>query len=857
MMTDSNVQTRKLTLLTWNIRGLHNPQKISKTLAYLDRHNVDIACLQETHLPHNTDNKEGFRWAGFRISSSYSAYARGVLIIIKRNVPFTPTSTLTDDQGRYAIVQGNLGGTNITIITTYGPNTDDPEFYAQIWAKLHKLPPAPIVWGGDFNTCLDPQRDRSTGTDRYGKQAAQVLKAGMEDWAMLDIWRKRHPGVKSGTCISSTHNTWSRIDYWLTTKEISTWTTGVEHLPRTLSDHAPVKLTLSITTHTPRQFTWRLQPSALLDPVYHRELQQAIEEFFQLNAGTVQSSCTLWEAFKVTIRGHCISKHVGIRGDLQQQLQLVEREIKRLESEYTVTQDKTLLAEIRNQTNKFNELAEDELKYISRRYRARAYGEGGRPGRSLSFKLKPSITSKYITQIMNEQGEMVYDTPSIVRTFSTFFSALYTAQTAVSEQEINEYLDDIALAWLSHEHREYLSQPSAEEEFRAAINSLPNNKAPGLDGLPREFYKMYKDILIPHLAAMFEEAYENGVLPSSLREALLIALPKPDKDLRQCDSYRPLSLLNIDVKILAKIIATRIQPFLTFLVRPDQAGFIPTRATSQNIRTIFTMYHSLDQDIPATAALLDAAKAFDSVEWPFMLTVLRRMGFPDPLLKWIRMLYTTPTARIRINGNTSPPIDIHRGTRQGCPLSPLLFALILEPLACKIRQKHREAALQFDLRPIGISLYADDMVIYTREPDKHLNSLIREYIKFEAYAGLKINWSKSVIIPLTTSTTQPNLDYPLKWSTDPVKYLGIWIHRDPALVIRENYGTALTKLATQVERWVTLPLSLADRIAIQKMIVLPRLLYLFCNIPIWLTQTLFKQIRATLQRLTWPENKHG
>lgn len=227
------------------------------------------------------------------------------------------------------------------------------------------------------------------------------------------------------------------------------------------------------------------------------------------------------------------------------------------------------------------------------------------------------------------------------------------------------------------------------------------------------------------------------------------------------------------------------------------------------------------------------------------------MGFPEPFLRWIEILYSTPTARLRINGHMSTPFTIGRGTRQGCPLSPILFTLILEPLASKIRQRHSEAALQFHLRPLIISLYADDMVLFTRQPQVFLNKLIREYIRFEQYSGLSINWDKSVIIPLTPATKQPTLDYLLKWSMDPVKYLGIWIHRDPELVIRENYGRAMTSLDEQIERWIRMPLSLADRIALQKMIMVPTFLYLFINIPIWITQALFSKLRTAMQRLTW------
>lgn len=128
--------TRSLIFMTWNVRGLNNPQKIRNVFAYLDRHKVDVACIQETHLTQSSEDRVGTRWASFRKASSYSTYARGVLILIKRGIPFTLLISITDDQGRYIITQGNFGGTILTLVNTYGPNIDDPAVFVQIWAKL-------------------------------------------------------------------------------------------------------------------------------------------------------------------------------------------------------------------------------------------------------------------------------------------------------------------------------------------------------------------------------------------------------------------------------------------------------------------------------------------------------------------------------------------------------------------------------------------------------------------------------------------------------------------------------------------------------------------------------------------------
>lgn len=143
------------------------------------------------------------------------------------------------------------------------------------------------------------------------------------------------------------------------------------------------------------------------------------------------------------------------------------------------------------------------------------------------------------------------------------------------------------------------------------------------------------------------------------------------------------------------------------------------------------------------------------------------------------------------------------------------------------------------------------MTLYIRDPDTNLSPILREYIKFAQHSGLHINWAKSIIVPLTDSTRPQQVEFPLEWQIDPVRYLGIWFHRNPDIVIRSNYGVAITKLEEKIARWIRLPLSLADRLAIIKMVILPKILYLFNNIPIKLPKTIFQRLNAMLTTFIW------
>lgn len=164
-------------------------------------------------------------------------------------------------------------------------------------------------------------------------------------------------------------------------------------------------------------------------------------------------------------------------------------------------------------------------------------------------------------------------------------------------------------------------------------------------------------------------------------QAIISLILKKDKNPLECGSYRPISLLNCDYKILAKLLSTRLENFMCQIISPDQTGFIRDRYSFINIRRLFNILYSPHSNSPEVVLSLDAEKAFDRVEWIYLFRVLEKFGFGPILISWIKILYAAPKASVRTNNVTSDCFNLQRGTRQGCPFSPLLFAVAIVPLA--------------------------------------------------------------------------------------------------------------------------------------------------------------------------------
>jgi len=141
---------------------------------------------------------------------------------------------------------------------------------------------------------------------------------------------------------------------------------------------------------------------------------------------------------------------------------------------------------------------------------------------------------------------------------------------------------------------------------------------------------------------------------------------------------------------------------------------------------------------------LDAEKAFDKIQHHFMIKVLERIGIQGPYLNIVKAIYSKPVANIKLNGEKLEAIPLKSGTRQGCPLSPYLFNIVLEVLARAIRQQKEIKGTQIGKKEVKISLFVDDMIVYLTDPKSSTRELLNLINIFSKVAGYKINLNKSV-----------------------------------------------------------------------------------------------------------------
>ena len=203
-----------------------------------------------------------------------------------------------------------------------------------------------------------------------------------------------------------------------------------------------------------------------------------------------------------------------------------------------------------------------------------------------------------------------------------------------------------------------------------------------------------------------------------------------------------------------------------------------------NLRRLFNILYTKHKEETAVISL-DAQHVFDQVEWPYMMFALKKFGFGPSLMKWIEIIYSHPTASIITNQNISPPFAIHRGTRQGCPLSPFLFAIIIEPLAASFRQSPLISPIDMYGNKHHLSLYADDILLYIANLQTSIPSLLTLIHNFGSLSGFSINRDKSELMPIYTMVNKTYLhSIPFKKANE--KYLGVIVTKNPDDLLRLN-----------------------------------------------------------------------
>ena len=677
----------------------------------------------------------------------------------------------------------------------------------------------------------------------------------VSEFAVTDVWRFLNPTKREYSFFSHVHHTFTRIDLFLVDNSLLSEVSTCKYDAIVISDHAPISMKIRFQNVSTTRAPWRLNTRLLSNEGFVEFVSKRIDYFLSFNKTPDVSASLLWESLKAFIRGEIISYSAFEEKCRKDKLATLSKRISQIDAIYAVSPSPQLYKERLTIQAEYNIITTNRTTELLIQTKSRFFEQGDKASKLLAHQLRQISTSRQISQIRSDSG--ITTKPSEINTiFKDFYATLYSSDQ-VPDSAFDSFFDTLDIPTIEQSVVDGLERPITLAELREASSEMQSGKCPGPDGFPSDYYKKFFHKLGPLLLDMFNEALESGQLPQTLTQASISLLLKKDKDPLDCSSYRPISLLNVDFKILSKLLALRLEWVLPTIISPSQTGFISGRHSFSNLRQLFNViYNSSPSTTQEALISMDAQKAFDMVEWNYLFYTLERFGFGEQFIAWVKLLYSSPLASIRTNCDQSEYFQLHRSTRQGCPLSPLLFAIAIEPLSIALKANPLITGITRYGLESKVSLYADDLLLYVSNLHVSVPAALATLKSFGRISGYRLNLNKSEIFPINESARKyPLSNLPFKVSLDGFKYLGVQVSRKYEDLYKTNFAPLLTRVKEDFERWSLLNLSMVARINSVKMNILPRFSYLFQCIPLFLPQSFFTKLDSMISEFIWDKKK--
>ncbi len=801
----------KLNIISLNVRGLNHTKKRQILMHWFNDNKGDILMMQETFCKNDFRELNNNKWETLH-SFSDSVHSRGVLISISKKLKYDITNIHRKNDGRAVLVNANIKGIDTSICSVYAPSdsTERKEFFKtfKYWLARNTDHPEHLILGGDFNCGLNVNDRSNTDEDR----TRSSLKNLLENHNLIDTWYVKNKDLQY-TFVDDVNNSKSRIDYIFLSKDIKYKIDKIElrHAPKK-DKHSAVYLSLIWDDNKMGPGYWKLN-SKLLDLPEFDTLIETLANDAKNNHPYLDGRMR-WELFKVNTQD-CGQKMGKARAKQQKEyisnLQRSIDEINKKESNgEPINKEEKMAIE-----NKINNYYKEKQDGCILRSKTQWVNEGERSTKFFFNLEKSKQSNNVIKEIKDTNGNLHTRDNEILKECALFYENLFSSKK-VTQEDIDEYLQEVEIPnVLNTSQKTMCDEYITEKEIKKVVDNLKIGKSPGCDGLTTEFYKKYWPVIKDLYMDMIQETYRLGELPYTLRKAILALLFKKG-DTTLLKNYRPISLTNYDYKILCFALANRLQKVLSDIIHEDQTGYIKGRYIGTNARLLEDYFeHCESFNIPGILLMLDFEKAFDSIEWNFMTSVLSKFNFGEGFIRWVKILYKNPIISIKNNGWLSQDIKLERGVRQGCPLSALLFVLAVEIMAIEIRKNKNIKGFQCGNEEIKDSLYADDTTLLLSSIES-LNEAINTINKFSRVAGPKLNVDKTegiLLGPLKNTLISIN---GIKFTNKAVRCLGIYIGHDKISCYQKNWKDKIEKMKLVFERWKNRHLSIFGKSLIIK-----------------------------------------
>lgn len=760
---NQRMQLPSLRVGSHNIRGFGDvngsaaPPRMRALLLEWERLKLGIVCLQETHASVvcqyrietwllQLSRDAGF--AGWEVFWAHSGgSAGGVAVLVRRSLLRTHQLVVHADQvwrsanGRLLAVPMDWGGHKLCVASVYLHSGDDTakrnfmrkdmqDLVACMGSRVH-------VWCGDWNFvhgCITVER-RSLQADLQAQVSshhdvgtARVFSAQFPN--MVDVFRHLHAHARSFTHVTPTSA--ARLDRIYVSEQVLPCLAQCCTSGATVSDHRLVMMAL--TARQPCEFGPGL-PRVRMHFWQHAHLRSAFTTWLVEQLGLAPEGglalITWWLDFKGRMARYLQRLNVQAREcvlQLQHNAAAARDALDAAREDLNAGVDGALAAAVQ---------AHQQYAAATKAAQAGAVLKarkdwlhvGERPSPVMTAMLRPPQGARAIPALRTEAGVLVNGPRRLPNVMVRYWARVSAASDppgrAAAQHDVLDAMAEQQEAVLTPEvDNEVGSHHVDEDEVVQAMRGSRAGTAPGADGIPLELYRKAAQQFAPFLAKVFTAIGElqstDEALPREFLLGVITVLHKKG-DRTAPANYRPITLLNTDYRLLAKVLATRLGQVLGMVIGREQAAFLPGRCIGDNIQLLRLLPHVLRQQLharPAAVAFLDFHKAYDTVDRSFLFACMHALGLGPKIVGWARMLLSDTRAVALVNGHVSHAVPFTAGVRQGCPLSPALYLCVGQALLCWL-QHTQVAGIEVEgvPGPLVGGQYADDIHAFLKSLD--------------------------------------------------------------------------------------------------------------------------------------------
>jgi len=752
----------------------------------------------------------GKPWLGQAFWSHGTSASRGVAVLLRQGFAPKAKVEFADGNGRLLRVGWECGsqGRPVSVVAVYAPSDGEASrsvFFAPDGPLRQAVvagsgTSADLLIGGDFNCRVPVADDVAALPADVQRLQALVAAAGLRDaWAAARGLEGCSP-EEAWTFLArgSGRTSSARLDYWFVPcdRVQQGWVARCGHRwdAAAPGDHAAVALEWRCPDATPRGKSRWMYPNLLLrDQGFVAAAKVALSGFLDSwqPDGAQQEAFPAgarWEAVKQWLQGHALhelkqkalqfasERRLALKAERRARVRAAavaapeaaeayqswQAAVKRLHAASMARQADDLIAGGVPLDVLWDACGEQSTGWFHR-LMPRRQEDAGLAGGPTAVRVQlPGGASEVVS---------VHNTGGLARVgdaLSAFFDG--NAGGLFAPSVVHSADQDVLLAavdrFVPPEEVVRCRGPAGDglvttECLSQALKGTTPGKAPGSDGLTYEVYKAFWDVLQQPLVACFNEAFQGLAMPPELagevrltesqRLGIIVLLYKGgDKPVDDVASYRPITLLNTDVKLLARVLVNRMSAGLDAVVDATQTAFIPGRWIGDNV-----LFHLEEIDycqaerVPACVVFLDFEKAYDRLDRGWLFRCLDRVGFPEELSRWVQLMLKDAEAMVLYHGYLSPRFAVLSGVAQGSPLSPQLYLVAAQPLAARLRQLQAEGRMDAVRMPDGSDAppshqHADDTTIHTKTPQGAAVALQHGVVPFGRASGAVVNVGKSL-----------------------------------------------------------------------------------------------------------------